>query len=733
MSGNVYCFWKGGTVPSPWSRKTYWDGSYVKLSNTQANHGVTGGASNHSHSTASNWSIGQSSGGVQIVSGSITCMSPHTHPAPSSVTVSSSNNDPSYYTLELIYTDYDTWEKTYRTLPAGAVILSQSALNTSDWTQISRFTSADGKLIKLGTANSTGGRDEHTHDVSGTLGSGGSSVGGYGPFHQAHPASYVAHTHTFSVTTSSKNHWPKHAKTRLYQVNTTTDKTMAGAILFFDQAPSSNWELASSSFNDCFLCSNNESVTVYGTNTHDHLSIAGTSSSYDSGTRNVYSSEEVSCSGNPHTHSFSFSLNSVNHEPPYVYLVPYRLKNTLFHINIQNKTYSLDMVTKKVKDKTYTSSIRTRSSHSAIYTPDIIVKKPQTLDYDASLLLKKIDETSFDINTRLLGRFWSQYKIGINLTYNAAGYGMALRLVKPYGPNDTVINTLYHSWIDQLNQVSMRMDSMVLANRVEYATGLELDNRWGKILDLPRLLDEGDTQYRKRLQAATKILTGCGTKPNCEEVLSFLVDHPDSANIVQDKPGKIRIYWKTDEACRRGKELEDLINRILPKMVAGGVQYTVYHPFTDYQMGLYVIGPIFAHYNMDLLLQKQGLDLSWTMRTRLVLQQTLDYETDLLLKRLTDKLLYANLRMMASFNEGYQMDLLAKKLQDMDYEIDMLLRKLKSLGYNISMILQKMNISKAYAMDLLAKKTRRHFYSVNLSMRDKHAAGYGMGIKVVSS
>jgi len=67
-----------------------------------------------------------------------------------------------------------------------------------------------------------------------------------------------------------------------------------------------------------------------------------------------------------------------------------------------------------------------------------------------------------------------------------------------------VINTLYHSWIDQLNKVSMRMDNMVLANRVEYATGLELDNRWGKVLDLPRLLDETDSNYRKRLQADYK-------------------------------------------------------------------------------------------------------------------------------------------------------------------------------------------------------------------------------------
>ncbi len=730
---NVYCFWKGGTAPSPWAKKTYWDGSYVKLSNTQANHGVTGGAGNHTHNGSSNWSISSCNyGGDVATSGGTSMMTPHTHPAPSSVTVSSSNNDPSYYTLELIYTDYDTWENTDRTLPAGAVILSQSAFNTSDWTQISRFTAADGRLIKLGTAGSTGGRDEHTHDVTATLGSGGSYTGVLAP-NMGSVTNYVAHTHTISVTTASKNHWPRHVKTRLYQVDTTTDKTMAGAILFFDQTPSSNWELASSSFNGCFLCSNDESVTVYGTNTHDHLSISGTSSSYSAGTFSCFrSAPDVQGAVNPHSHTFSFNLNSASHEPQYVYLVPYRLKNTLLHINVQDKTYSLDMVTKKVQDKTYTSSIRMRASNSAIYTPDIIMKKVQTLGYNASLLLKEVNETSFDMDTRLLGRFWAQYKMGINLTYNAAGYSMGLRLVRPYGPTDTVINTLYHSWIDQLNKVSMKMDNMVLANRIEYAIDQELDNRWGKVLDLPRMLDETDTHYRKRLQAATKILTGCGTKASCEDILSFLVDQPDTARIEQGEPGKIRIYWDTDEACRKGKELDSLISMLMPKMLAAGVEYTIYHPFIDYHMGMSIIGPAFAHYNMDLLLKKLNLDCSWTMRTRIVLQQNLDLQMDLLLKRLIDKNYHANLILLGSPDKNYQMDLLVERALDMDYEIDMLLRKLQNLNYNISMILQKRNISKAYQINLLARKTKRLFYSANSTIKAVQGAGYGIDIKVVS-
>lgn len=729
---NVYCFWKGGSPPSPWAKKTYWDGRYVKLSNTQGNHGVTGGNGSHTHSGSTNWSIGScGSGGDVVTTGGTSMMTPHTHSAPSSVNCTNANNDPTYYCLELIYTDYDTWENTDRTLPQGAVILSQAAI--TDWSSISRFTSADGKLIKLGTAGTTGGRNEHTHDVSGTLPSGGSYTGVL-VTNLGTVAKYLAHTHTFSVTTAGKSIWPKHVKTRLYQVDSATDRVVEGTILFFDGTPSSNWESATSTFNDCFLCPNDENPTVYGSSTHDHTSLTGTSSSYNSG--NIYpfrSAPEVQGAAQPHSHSFSFALTSANHEPEYVYLVPYRLKNTLLHINVQDKTYSLDIITKRVQAKTYGMSVRMRAANAAIYTPDIIIKKVQELSYDTNMLLKQVNEISHDIDARLLGRFWAQYQMGISLIYNAAGYGMTMRLVRPYGPGDTVINTLYHSWIDQLNKVSMKMDSMVLANRIDYARELELDNRWGKVLDLPRMIDETDDHYRKRLQAATKILTGCGTKANCEEVLSFLVDYPDSANIVQDEPGKVRIYWTTDEACRKAKELESLINRVLPKMVAGGVQYTVYHPFIDYQMGISLIGPIYAHYDMGMLLQKQNLDHSWTMWTTLVLQQSLTHDMDLILKKPTGKTYRADMRMMASPNEIYEMDFLLKKAMSMDHEIDMLLRKLQSLNYNIDLILQKRNISKTYAMDLLSKKARRLFYSVNLTMKDKHAAGYGIDIKVVSS
>jgi len=275
-----------------------------------------------------------------------------------------------------------------------------------------------------------------------------------------------------------------------------------------------------------------------------------------------------------------------------------------------------------------------RGDKSVIYTPDILIKTRKALNYSTDLLLKDINEITFDVDINVLGRFWSQYKMGISLTYNAAAYGMSLRLVRPYGPNDTIINTLYHSWIDQLNKVSMKMDNSVLANRIEYATGLELDTRWGLVLDLPRMTSEQDDNYRKRLQAATKILTGCGTKANCEEILSFLVDEPDSARIEQGEPGNVRIYWDTDSACRRGKELSTLVNLLIPKMLAAGIEYTIYHPFKDYEMGMFLLGSGFSHYNTDLLLRKLNLDCSWTMRTRVVLKQLLDYQIDLLILKI---------------------------------------------------------------------------------------------------
>ncbi|HNR58397.1 MAG TPA: hypothetical protein PKJ51_08065, partial [Methanothrix sp.] len=212
-----------GTLPSPWSRVTSYDGRYLRCASS--GFGTTGGAESHRHPTVA-CNSGTASGGDSYgeYSGS---MAAHSHPVPVTYT-GYSNNDPSFYTLSLWRMDATTWESSYRYFPAGVVVASTTTVSA---TGFSRFTSADDRLIKLADPGSSGGRSTHAdHTLSGSLTAvaPGRSAG-YPYYHYC--GLLKSHSHTYSVSTLTQNTiLPARVTTRLYVTTAQTDHAPANIV-----------------------------------------------------------------------------------------------------------------------------------------------------------------------------------------------------------------------------------------------------------------------------------------------------------------------------------------------------------------------------------------------------------------------------------------------------------------------------------------------------------------------
>lgn len=327
MTYYYFLFDGTGGTPTGYTAITAYDGKYLRFSNSYAGFGSTGGSATHTHTTssASVGTCGTYSDKQQSGSGAA-IQQAHSHSAPTSYGGLSANNAPSYYTLQLIRIDMTTWENSYKKFPIGSILLASSTL--SGFTELSRFTSADGKLIKLGTAGSTGGSATHTHTLTGTLQNNTSTYNSNtSSDYPAYPTLADSHNHTVSITTPSVDIMPIRIQTRMYKVLSKAYRAAAGCIAFADGNPSANWELVD--WNGYFLQSVDSDVVTTGSSTHAHSSLSGTSSGHNPGTVAAKDANAINTANRPHYHSFSINMDSIAHTPEYVDLVPIRLKNTL--------------------------------------------------------------------------------------------------------------------------------------------------------------------------------------------------------------------------------------------------------------------------------------------------------------------------------------------------------------------------------------------------------------------
>ncbi len=390
---NIYFLWKGGTPPSPYSLWMTGNGNYLRFTNSYAQFGTAGGSATHTHTSPTTTSGNSSTCGYYWSSGSGgTYQKVHTHSLTWSI--GAANNDPSYYQYEVIYCDLTTWETNERSLPAGAVVLSDTALS---WSALTRETAPDGKLIKLGTFGTTGGQENHTHSVSVTLNSTNPSQAGT-PYASYSAVSTASHSHTGNLTTPGKSIKPARIQTRLYSVSAATDSAEAGIIAFMDGAPSANWTLVD--WNDKFIESTDLNATSIGANTHDHTGLSLTSTSYTRSTTST-GGDSTSCACNTHTHNVNFSLSSADNSPPYVLLYPVKLNTTLYRVNTYDATYVEDLLLRKTCDGSVTATSALKKISEVPASSDALLQKTWEYGLLNDLLAKLVLEEAFGVDALL--------------------------------------------------------------------------------------------------------------------------------------------------------------------------------------------------------------------------------------------------------------------------------------------------------------------------------------------
>jgi hypothetical protein len=169
-----------------------------------------------------------------------------------------------------------------------------------------------------------------------------------------------------------------------------------------------------------------------------------------------------------------------------------------------------------------------------------------------------------------------------------------------------VIDPLITALAKQFSYLYDKTYEIGLMRKIEFAKGTDLDTLWGNVYQVKRLSGESDDNYRKRLQVYIKQLTGSGTAPACEDIISIIVECPNSCRIDTYWPAFCRIYITDARARKKARQRASLIALIAPQMLPAGVTYRFYVPYYDLEANIALLGRDDSILSATVLLQDES-------------------------------------------------------------------------------------------------------------------------------
>lgn len=708
----MYIMANGG-LPSPWQRVTTFDGRHVQFTTSTGQHGTTGGNSQHRHLSVATTSGGANQGGKYFTATPVIVMWNHTHPVPAAYS-GYSDNDPSYYTLALWRIDLDVWEAAWRCFPAESVILAKSTISCNGF---SRFSLADDKLIKLGNPGASGGRAAHTDHVT-VL-----SLSAVTPSNVTDPAMgsgydyawYAYHGHSCTINeASSSTILPARTKTRLYRATSDTDQAPQNIVCFFDGTPSTNW--TSLDWTD-FLMGSDTDPTSEGENSHGHSSISGTSSAYYASTINWAPDRDGACY-KIHDHNVYTSLESSDHTPLYVKLCPYYLNTTLYHIYTHDETYGSDLLTKLIPTRPVNMDMWLTTDGELFWVMDQLLQNTFDETYTTDLISMLVDvDKTYTLDTIYKTIFTRAMSMGIELIHPHVNYGVTIRIIKRVVSPPPVIDTMAKSWVSQFEKVRRGIIGMEWANKLESATGNELDEKWGAegIFDLPRMANETDYNYAKRIQTHTLVMICNGTKPKCEEIIDTIIGKPGETIISTRWPARAIINFDTADGMKAAKNHESLIEYTAPKMFAAGIEWSMVLPYIEYVMNFTTTGPVNLTYDIQTLIKILDQSKTYTADIVTMLQnlKTIGMDTQLQQKKL--KTLRIFLRLLVTNSTDLTLSTIIRRAYLKSALLDILLNKSVTKTVLMKSYIKNTNVTCSYISDLWIEKVRHEWMWMKFS------------------
>ncbi len=338
---------------------------------------------------------------------------------------------------------------------------------------------------------------------------------------------------------------------------------------------------------------------------------------------------------------------------------------------------------------------------------------PGTIRYSmnrlSDVLLKKtlISEPDFDV---VIGRnaILATYSMDIGLlkALSSADFDVILR--PSYDatiPSTSVIDAIVWSYATMLDGVWRQMETMSNALKLEHAMGTDLDVAWGQIYDLPRTYGEDDTDYRDRLKTRTSIIKSSGTKESCETIIDSILGE-NITEITSRYPGTVDISFGTDENMRIAKSRKNLLDVLIPQMLAAGISYNLLLPILDYYMDTLMLGPLNIYLNSDMMLCKEENNLYYIVDIMDRFQQNPGYDIDTAIANRFLEYFLIGSCVKKICNKSYVMNIINKK-QNVKSFISNIINKKYSVvtNYGINNYIKKYNVNNIYYIDELSKRS----------------------------
>lgn len=282
----------------------------------------------------------------------------------------------------------------------------------------------------------------------------------------------------------------------------------------------------------------------------------------------------------------------------------------------------------------------------------------------------------------------------------------------------SVLDALVWSYADMFDAIWRQMETMSNALKLEYALGSDLDDAWGQIYDLPRIVNEDDTSYRDRLKTRTTILNGSGTKANCEIIINSIVGS-ESTTITTRYPALVDIRFSSENAIRAAKEKASTLAILIPQMLAHGISYNMFLPLNDYYMTILMKGANFTNYDMFFAIGYFDTDKTYSMLNTMFYQHELTYDMKVLSKKNIYKTYRAN--MLITRHNGI-----------ISYVTDSLLKNAENISIAMYNTIRKNNINHLFTVDqYISRYNNEKHYAIDSDVSKNVPRRYKFGITLV--
>lgn len=214
----------------------------------------------------------------------------------------------------------------------------------------------------------------------------------------------------------------------------------------------------------------------------------------------------------------------------------------------------------------------------------------QTATYSISGEMLTTGKKTYTCSARIQAIITKNYRMGGRVGIESPSYQMAGYIVLASDDprlTSSIVDAFWWCYGKQYNSVYQSIDMMRYRQKLDYASDGDLDDYWGKVLNVRKRSGESYTDYRSRLATHIRIITSSGTKPNIEAIVDRIIGITGGTNCETIGFGTIRLQWNSLDAIIAAEAADAMITEAMDRTVACGISWSTAYPYATYNMMLY--------------------------------------------------------------------------------------------------------------------------------------------------